>query len=129
MQVKSAGGKEYEYIVMDDYTRAVYAGPLRLKSEAPEAFKVFKAVAENESQKRMRETLTDNARELCMGEMKGTCEREGIKLHMSVRYCPESNGVAERMIGVLTMRCLPCYVTPVSQIPVGRSIQHGDVRT
>jgi len=51
MQVKSAGGKEYEYIAMDDYTRAVYTGPLRLKSEAPEAFKVFKAVAENESQK------------------------------------------------------------------------------
>ena len=23
MQVKSAGGKEYEYIVVDDYTRAV----------------------------------------------------------------------------------------------------------
>ena len=97
MQVKSAGGKEYEYIVVDDYTRVVYARPLRLKSEAQEVFKVFKAVAENESQKRMHEILTDN-----MGEMKDTCEQEGIKLYMSVRYCPESNGVAERTIGVLT---------------------------
>jgi len=37
-----------------------------------------------------------------MGEMKEICEKEGIKLHTSVRYSPESNGVAERTIGVLT---------------------------
>ena len=66
MQAKSAGGREYEYIVVNDYTRAVYTRPLRLKSETPEAFKTFKAVAENESQKRMREMRTDNARQLCM---------------------------------------------------------------
>jgi hypothetical protein len=30
------------------------------------------------------------------------CERDGIKLHTSVRYGPESNGVAEHTIGVLT---------------------------
>ena len=59
---KSAGGREYEYIVVDDYTRAVYTQPIRLKLEAPEALKTFKAVAENESQKRMREIMTDNAR-------------------------------------------------------------------
>ena len=55
--MKSAGGKEYEYIPVDDYTRAVYTQPLRLKSGAPETFKVFKAVAENESQKRMHEIM------------------------------------------------------------------------
>ena len=74
MQVKSAGGKEYEYIVVDDYTRAVDTRPLLLKSEVPGAFKVFQAVAENKSQKRMHEIMTDNARELCMGEMEDTCE-------------------------------------------------------
>ena len=35
-QVKSTGGKEHEYIAVDDYTRAVYTQPLRVKSEAPE---------------------------------------------------------------------------------------------
>ena len=102
MQVKSTGGKEYEYIVVDDYTRAVDTRPLLLKSEVPGAFKVFQAVAENKSQKRMREIMTDNAGELCMGEMKDTCEQEGIKLHMSVWYSPKLNGVAERTIRVLT---------------------------
>ena len=66
MQVKSAGGREYEYIAVDDYTHAVYTRPLRLKSETPEAFKTFKAVAENETQKWMREMMTDSARQLCM---------------------------------------------------------------
>ena len=42
MQVKSAGGKEYEYIAVDDYTRAVYTQPIRVNSEASEAFGVFK---------------------------------------------------------------------------------------
>ena len=79
--------------------------PLRLKSEAPGGLKVFKAVPENEPQKRMREIMTDNARELCMKDMKDMkdiCEQESIKLHTSARYSPESNGVAERTIGVLT---------------------------
>ena len=44
--------------------------PHALKSEAPEAFKI--------------------SRKLWMG-----CEREGIKLHASVRCSPGSNGVSE----------------------------------
>jgi len=102
MPVKSAGGKSYLYIVVDDYTRAVYVKPLALKSEAADAFKAYKAVAENESGKKIREILTDNARELSMGEMRDICEQEGIKLHTTVPYHPASNGVAERTIGVLT---------------------------
>ena len=65
---------------------------LRLKSEVLEAFEVFKAVAENESQKGMREIMTDNARKLCMGEMMDISEQEGIELHTLVPYSPESNG-------------------------------------
>ena len=90
------------YVVVDDCTRTVYAKPLRLKSEAIGAFKTFKAAAENESGKKIREVMTDNARELCMGEMRDLCVQEGIKLHTSVPYHPASNGVAERAIGVLT---------------------------
>ena len=74
----------------------------------------------------MREIMTDNARELCMGEMKVICEQEGIKLHTSVRYSPKSNGVAVRTIGLLT-NALRAMQPP--QIPVGRSVQHRDVRT
>ena len=64
--------------------------------------------------------MTDNARELCMGEMKDTCELEGIKLHMSVWYSPELNGVAERTIRISPTPCVPCYSTPVSPNPCGQ---------
>ena len=76
--------------------------PLQHKSDAPEAFRVFKAAAEKESQRKMHKAMIDNARELCMGEMMEICEESGIKPNTSVRYSPESNGVAERTIGVLT---------------------------
>ena len=46
--------------------------------------------------------MTDNAHELCMGEMKDICEQKGIKLHTLVWCSPESNEVAERTTGVLT---------------------------
>jgi len=84
------------YVVVDDYTRAVYTRPLRLKSEAVDAFRPLREVAENESGKRLREVMTDNSREQSMGEMRDICQREGIKLNTAVPYHPTSNGVAER---------------------------------
>ena len=64
----------------------------RLKLNAPEAFKILKAAAKNESQKRL--VMTDNVRKSSMGEMRQTYEGEGIKLHTFVRYSPELNGAA-----------------------------------
>jgi len=108
---KSAGGKEYEYIVVDDYSRAVYTRPLRLKPKAPEASKIFKAAAESESQKRKREVMTDDARELNMGGMRQTCKQEGIKLHTFVQQSGmESLNVR---LGYSSTRCVPsCTIRP-----------------
>jgi len=69
----------------------------RLKLNAPEAFKILKAAAGNESQKRI--VLTDDARKLSM--MRQTYEQEGIKPHTFVRHSPELNGAAGRTIVVL----------------------------
>ena len=90
------------YVAVDDYTHTVYTQLLFFKSEAPEAFKAFRAATENGSGKRLREVMTDNARELSMGEMRDICERDSIKLHSTVPYHPVLNRVAERAIGVLT---------------------------
>ena len=100
---------EYVYVVVDDYTRAVYARPLRLKSAAVEAFKAFRVAVEDESWKRIWEIMTDNAYELSTGEMRAVCERNGIKLHTTVPYHPTSNSVAERRIEALTnaVRAMP----------------------
>jgi len=84
MHVPSAGGGLHLYVAVDDYTHAVYTWSLFLKSEAPDAFKAFRAAAENESGKRLREVMTDNARELSMGEIRDICDRDGVKLHTTV---------------------------------------------
>ena len=46
--VRPAGVREYVYVIVDDYTRAVYMKSLRLRPEAVEAFKAFEAVAEGD---------------------------------------------------------------------------------
>ena len=96
-----AGGREYACVV-GDYIRAVYARPLRLKSEAFDAFNAFRAGAESGSGKKIREVTTDNTRELSMREMRDICERDRIKLRATVPYFLTSNGGAKQMIGVLT---------------------------
>ena len=57
-----AGGREYVYVLVSDYTHAVYARPLCLKSEAVEAFNMFRAAEESESRKWIQEITTDNTR-------------------------------------------------------------------
>jgi len=102
MHILSAGGRLYLYVAVDDYTHAIYTWPLFLKSDAPEAFKAFRVAAENESGKQLCGVMTNNARELSMGEMRNICKHDGIKLCTTVSYHPTSNGVAERAIEVLT---------------------------
>jgi len=40
--IPSGTGKEYEYVVVDDYSGTVYAKPLHPRSGAAEALKVYK---------------------------------------------------------------------------------------
>jgi len=103
MHIPSAGGRLYLYVAVDDYTCAIYTQPLFLKLDAPEAFKAFRAAAENESRKQLREVMMNNARELSMGEMRDICKCDSIKLCTTVLYHPASNGVAECAIEVLTV--------------------------
>ena len=95
MPTPSVGGRRYLYVVVDDYLRGVYTHPLRLRSEAFEAFKIFKASVETELGKKICEVMTDNTGELSMGEMKVFCKSAGIKISTMVLYHPASNGVVE----------------------------------
>jgi len=76
MAIVLAGEREYGYVVVGDYSRAVYRRPLRLKP-AVDVFTPFRVAAENESERRIREIMMDNARELSMGKMHDIRERDG----------------------------------------------------
>jgi hypothetical protein len=123
IEVQSAGGKTYEYVVVDDHTRAVYTRPLYLKSEAVDAFWVLKAVAECESGKKLREVMTDNAGELSKGEMRKMRNEEGYDLARRCSLHPM--GLQSGRLGYSPLRREPCSVTRISRSPCGqrRSLQ------
>jgi len=93
MQVKSASGKEYEYIAVDDYSRAMYTRPLRHKFDTPEVFKIFMAAAEKESSK---EIMTD------------TAHNQTVSPNEQSGYSPT--------------QCTPCCTTLVSARPCGQKL-------
>jgi len=101
---------------VDDYTRAVYTRPLRLKLEAADASKSFRAAAENSSGSRLRAVMTDDARQLSMGEVRDICERDGIGLH-TLRRMAWLSAPSEYSP---TRRALCYYTTQVSQILCGQ---------
>ena len=91
MPVESGGGNRYEYVVVNNrYTQGC--------CDTSRTLRDIQGCSRNEPQMKMRGVMSD--------EMKDICEREGIRLHMSVGS-PESNGVTERMIGVLTNAVRP----------------------
>jgi len=89
-----AGEGEYGYVVVGDYSREVYTRLLHLKS-AVDVFKSFSVAAENESEKRIREIMMVNARELSMGKTRDVCERDGPSCTPSPAPPCVSNSVAE----------------------------------
>jgi hypothetical protein len=70
---------------------------LKDKSEAFSAFKEWKTMVENQTEKKVKKLHTDNGMELCSHEFKSYCKSEGIVRHYTVPYTPRQNGVAERM--------------------------------
>ena len=92
MAIVLAGEREYVYVVVDDYSRAVYTSPLCLKS-AVQVFKAFRVAAENESEKRIREITMDD-----VNYRWARCATSASAMNQagpSVPHHPASNGVAE----------------------------------
>ena len=61
---KEGTGKEnYFMLVIDDYSRLTWVTFLKKKSKAFENFKVFKALTENQTGRRMKEVRSDRGGE------------------------------------------------------------------
>jgi hypothetical protein len=117
------GGGPMPEMEVDDCTRAVYTKPLRLKSEAVDTCKMFMVAAENESKNTLPDVMTDNARELSIGEMRNIATRRVLG---SARPFPIIQRPMELLIA--TSGCLPKCIARHSprfwspQVPVGRGI-------
>eukprot|EP00253_Pinus_taeda_P007275 PITA_07275 len=93
----SLGKSVYYVSFIDDISRNTWIYFLKNKSEVFNRFKEFKALVENQTEKKIKVLRTDNGGEFCCKEFQELCNKCGIAVQKTNPYTPEKNGVAERM--------------------------------
>jgi hypothetical protein len=98
LQEVSVGGNKWFVTFIDDATRfcRVYAIPDKRAATVLNAFKIYKAWAENESGNKIKSLRTDGGLEYT-GMFDTFLAQQGIAHQITPPYSPESNGLAERM--------------------------------
>ena len=66
-------------LFIDDYSRITWVPFLKEKSEAFEKFKIFKALIENQTGKRLKAIRSDRGGEFSSRNFKTFCNEHGIK--------------------------------------------------
>ena len=77
---------------------------MKHKSDVFSIFKMWKALVENQTGRKIKYLRTDNGLEYRDKEFIRFCDLEGITRHFIVKGTPEKNGVAERMNRTLAKR-------------------------
>jgi hypothetical protein len=86
---KEGMGKEnYFMLIIDDYSRLTWVAFLKEKSEAFEKLKVFKALTENQTGKRLKVVRSDRGGEFSSGSFKEFCDKHGIKREYTIPRTP-----------------------------------------
>jgi hypothetical protein len=96
LPVAARDGYRYWMTFIDDATTHRAAMKLKKKSDAFEAFKVYKAFAENHFQTKMKEFQDDKGGEYMSKAFLKFTDECGIHRRHSTRNRPQQNGVAER---------------------------------
>ena len=76
--VPSLGKSLYYVSFIDDFSRRTWVYFLRQKSEVFSKFKEFKALVENQTNKKIKVLRTDNGGEFCLREFEQFCKQCGI---------------------------------------------------
>ena len=97
LSTKSLGGAEYFVTLIDDKTRYVWVYVIKKKSDVFRVFSEWKTEAEKSLGRSVKTLRTDNGGEFTSAEFEEYLRKEGIKHELTIPYCPEQNGVAERL--------------------------------
>jgi hypothetical protein len=87
----------YYVSFIDDFSSNTWIYFLRKKYKVFDKFKEFKALVENQTEKKIKVLRTDNGGEFCRNEFKEFCKKCGIARKKTTPYTPQQNGVTERM--------------------------------
>jgi transposase InsO family protein len=88
--------ENYFILIIDDYSRLTWVSFLKEKAEAFEKFKIFKALTETQTGKRLKVVRSDWAGEFMSRDFKEFCDEHGIKREYTIPITPQQNGVVER---------------------------------
>ncbi|GJV10923.1 ribonuclease H-like domain, reverse transcriptase, RNA-dependent DNA polymerase [Tanacetum coccineum] len=89
-------GKRYIFLLVDDYSRYMWAYFLNTKDQAFDTFKEFKKSIENELRTTLKMLRTDRGGEFTSNEFTQYCKVNGIARQLTAPYSPQQNGVVER---------------------------------
>jgi hypothetical protein len=87
---------KYFMLIIDDYSRITWVAFLKEKTEAFEKFKKFKALTENQTNKRLKAVRSNSGGEFISSYFKEFCDKHGIKREYTILRTPQQNGVVER---------------------------------
>ena len=79
-----------------NFSRYCWVYFLKHKSQVFDLFKVFKALVENQSGRKLKILGSDNGGEYVKSDFIQYCEDVGIQMQHSIPYTPQQNGVDER---------------------------------
>ena len=82
---------------IDNLSRKVWVYFFKNKSDVFDAFKIWKAVVENETDLKIKILQFDNGGEYIDVDFKWYCDENGIKMKKTVPGNPQQNSVTERM--------------------------------
>jgi hypothetical protein len=100
--VLTKGGKRYFMTLIDDSTIYFYVYLLKLKDEALNFFKIYKAEAENQLDRKIKHLRSDRGGEYFSNKFDSFCAEHGIIHERTLHYSPQSYGMAERKNCTLT---------------------------
>ena len=86
--VPSLGKSVYYVSFIDDFSRNTWIYFLRNKSKVFDIFKEFKALVENQTEKKIKALRTDNGGEFCKKEFEELCKKCGIARQKTTSYTP-----------------------------------------
>lgn len=96
MPCMSMSGLKYFLTFIDDFSRKTFVYFLKQKSEVFEKFKEWKALVENQTNKKLKVIRSDNGGEFVNLSFQNFMKQNGIRHETTVPHSPQQNGVAER---------------------------------
>ena len=91
----SLSGYVYYVSFIDDFSCKAWIYFLKGKTEVFNNFKEYKALVENQTNRKIKILRLDNGGEFNSEELKEICRESGIKRELSTPYNPQHNGVVK----------------------------------